>query len=67
LQQKNIFFLHSEYLFALFVPLEIYHAFITLEKNTKCLAIANKAYDKNDPDTFHASTSVFGNSLTINN
>lgn len=66
-QQKNIFFLHSEYLFALFVPSEIYHAFITLEKNTKCLAISNKAYDKNDPDTFPASRSVFGNSLTINN
>ena len=66
-QQKNIFFLYSKYPFALFVPSEIYHAFITLEKNTRCLALSNLAYDKNEPDALPASRSVFGNSLTVDN
>jgi len=64
-QHKSIFFLNSNYQFALFVPAEIYHAFITLNENTKCLAIANKAYDKNLPDTFAAPDSIFDNLLTL--
>lgn len=64
-KQKSIFYLDSNYQFALFVPAEIYHAFITLTENTKCLAIANKAYDKNLPDTFAAPDTIFGDSLTL--
>jgi len=59
--KKESFTLNSETKNALFVPRGIYHAFVTLTDDTKCLAIASEAYDTQNPDVVPAASGVFGN------
>ncbi len=58
-------FLNGEFRSSLFVPSEIFHVFITLENNSKCLAIASEAYDAQNPDIVPATSDVFGNEFDI--
>ena len=58
-------FLNGEFRSSLFVPSEIFHVFITLENNSKCLAIASEAYDAQNPDIVPATSGVFGNEFDI--
>ena len=58
-------FLNGEFSSSLFVPSEIFHVFITLENNSKCLAIASEAYDAQNPDIVPATSGVFGNEFNI--
>jgi len=51
--------LNSKSKSALFVPRGVYHAFVTLEDHTKCIAISNNSYDKNHPDTYQIPFSKF--------
>lgn len=57
--RKESFTLNSEVKNALFVPKGVYHAFTTLTDNTKCLAISNNSYDKNNPDVYPIPFSKF--------
>lgn len=57
--KKESFILNSRYMKALFVPCGVYHAFVTLEDNTRCLAISNDSYDRNKPDTYPIPFSNF--------
>ena len=50
--KKESFTLNSETRNALFVPRGIYHAFVTLKDNTKCLAISNRPFDQKNPDVY---------------
>ena len=50
--KKESFTLHSETGNALFIPRGIYHAFVTLTDNTKCLAISNRPFDQKNPDVY---------------
>ena len=50
--KKELFTLNSETGNALFIPRGIYHAFVTLTDNTKCLAISNRPFDQKNPDTY---------------
>ena len=50
--KKESFTLNSETRNALFVPRGIYHAFVTLTDNTKCLAISNRPFDQKNPDVY---------------
>ena len=50
--KKESFTLNSETKNALFVPRGIYHAFVTLTDNTKCLAISNRPFDQKNPDVY---------------
>ena len=50
--KKESFTLNSETGNALFIPRGIYHAFITLTDNTKCLAISNRPFDQKNPDVY---------------
>jgi len=50
---------------ALFTPTGVYHAWISIEDNTKCLAISSKAYHKEDTDTYQTDLAVFGNELKL--
>jgi len=59
----NSFILDGKDKSALFTPTGVYHAWISIEDNTKCLAISSKAYDKNDTDTYQTDLVVFGNEL----
>ena len=52
-------FLNGEFRSALFVPSEIFHIFKTTENNSKCLAVASKAYDKNNPDVIQIENKFF--------
>jgi dTDP-4-dehydrorhamnose reductase len=53
-------FLNEEFRSALFVPSGIFHIFKTIENNSKCLAISNKAFDKNNPDIIPIENEFFG-------
>lgn len=57
--KKESFILNSKDMKALFVPCGVYHAFVTLEDNTRCLAISNNSYDRNKPDTYPIPFSSF--------
>lgn len=57
--KKESFILNSKDMKALFVPCGVYHAFVTLEDNTRCLAISNNSYDRNNPDTYPIPFSSF--------
>jgi len=57
--KKESFILNSKNMKALFVPSGIYHAFVTLESDTKCLAISSNSYDRNNPDTYPIPFSSF--------
>ena len=50
--KKESFTLNSETGNALFIPRGIYHAFVTLTDNTKCLAISNRPFDQKNPDVY---------------
>ena len=50
--KKELFTLNSETGNALFIPRGIYHAFVTLTDNTKCLAISNRPFDQKNPDVY---------------
>ena len=50
--KKESFALNSETGNALFIPRGIYHAFVTLTDNTKCLAISNRPFDQKNPDVY---------------
>ena len=50
--KKESFTLNSETGNALFIPRGIYHAFVTLKDNTKCLAISNRPFDQKNPDVY---------------
>ena len=50
--RKESFTLNSETGNALFIPRGIYHAFVTLTDNTKCLAISNRPFDQKNPDVY---------------
>ena len=50
--KKELFTLNSETGNALFIPRGIYHAFVTLKDNTKCLAISNRPFDQKNPDVY---------------
>ena len=50
--KKESFTLNSETGNALFIPRGIYHAFVTLTDNTKCLAISNCPFDQKNPDVY---------------
>ena len=50
---------------ALFIPTGVYHAWISIEDNTKCLAISSKAYHKEDTDTYKADLAIFENELKL--
>ena len=50
--KKELFTLNSETGNVLFIPRGIYHAFITLTDNTKCLAISNRPFDQKNPDVY---------------
>jgi len=58
-KNRCTFFLNSRYLSTLFVPAGIYHALVSLEENSKVLAIASKAYHKDDTDTYNAPANTF--------
>jgi len=58
-RKKASFILNSKDKSALFVPCGVYHAFVTLESNTRCLAISNNSYDRNNPDTYPIPFSSF--------
>ena len=64
-KKRATFFLNGEFRSALFVPSEIFHVFITLENNSKCLAIASDAYDAQNPDMIPATKDVFENEFDI--
>ena len=51
-EKKESFTLNSETRNTLFVPRGIYHAFVTLKDNTKCLAISNRPFDQKNPDVY---------------
>jgi len=53
-------FLNDEFRSALFVPSGVFHIFKTIQNNSKCLAIASKAFDKNKPDTISVEHKFFG-------
>jgi dTDP-4-dehydrorhamnose 3,5-epimerase-like enzyme len=57
--KKERYILDSNEMSALFVPRGIYHAFVTLEPDTNCLAISTEPFDKNKPDTHQISFSNF--------
>jgi dTDP-4-dehydrorhamnose 3,5-epimerase len=61
----NSFILNGKNKSALFTPIGVYHAWISIEDNTKCLAISSKAYHKEDTDTYQTDLAVFGNELKI--
>ena len=50
--KKESFTLNSETGNALFIPRGIYHTFVTLKDNTKCLAISNRPFDQKNPDVY---------------
>ena len=50
--KKESFALNSETGNALFIPRGIYHAFVTLTDNTKCLAISSRPFDQKNPDVY---------------
>ena len=50
--KKESFTLNSETKNVLFVPRGIYHALVTLTDNTKCLAVSNRPFDQENPDTY---------------
>jgi len=50
--KKESFTLNSETKNVLFVPRGIYHALVTLTDNTKCLAVSNRPFDHENPDTY---------------
>ena len=56
---KEKFFLESKNKSALFVPRGVYHAFVTCEDKTSCLAISSTSFDKNKPDTHQIAFSKF--------
>ncbi len=56
---KDNFFLDSRNKSALFVPRGVYHAFVTNEEKTICLAISSTSFDKNKPDTHQIPFSKF--------
>ena len=56
---KENYFLDSKNKSALFVPRGVYHAFVTSEEKTKCLAISSASFDKNNPDTHQIPFSKF--------
>ena len=60
----NSFILSGKDKSALFTPIGVYHAWVSIEDNTKCLAISSKAYHKDDTDTFQTDLVIFGNELT---
>ena len=63
--ETNSFILNGENKSALFTPIGVYHAWISIEDNTECLAISSKAYHKDDTDTYQTDLSIFGNKLEI--
>ena len=62
----NSFILSGKNKSALFTPIGVYHAWVSIEDNTECLAISSKAYHKDDNDTYQADLVIFGNGLKIN-
>lgn len=58
-------FLNGEFRSALFVPSGIFHIFKTTENYSKCLAVASKAYDKNNPDVIQIENKFFGKEFEI--
>ena len=61
----NSFILNGKNKSALFTPTGVYHAWISMEDNTKCLAISSKAYHKEDTDTYQADMEIFENELKL--
>lgn len=59
------FILNGKEKSALFTPTGVYHAWISMEDNTKCLAISSKAYHKEDTDTYKTDLAIFGNELKL--
>ena len=59
------FLLNGEYRSALFAPSGVYHVLISLEDNTKCLAVSSKAYHKDDTDTIPAPDGIFIQHLKV--
>ena len=58
-------FLNNEFRAAITVPAGVYHIIKTTEKNSKCLAVASKAFDKKNPDTFPIDQRFFGKEFDI--
>lgn len=63
----NSFILSGKDKSALFTPIGVYHAWISMEDNTKCLAISSKAYHKDDTDTYQTDLVIFENKLKLTN
>ena len=61
----NSFILSGKNKSALLTPIGVYHAWVSIEDNTECLAISSKAYHKEDTDTYQTDLEIFGNELKL--
>ena len=61
----NSFILSGKNKSALLTPTGVYHAWVSIEDNTECLAISSKAYHKEDTDTYQTDLEIFGNELKL--